>query len=229
MSIDVAQRPMSAEAADYFDSYRVLSSSAVTSCALGVLSAACLLSYEYGAALAVVPVLAVAIGVRALWTIHRNPEEFTGKRFAWVGVSLASVFLVFGLGLAGVVYATEVPEGYERISYEQLQPDEDSPGQIMPPSVKELDGKRVFIKGYVYPGAKQAGIKQFVLCRDNGDCCFGGNPKLTDMILVDLVDPMRLTYSRRLQKLAGTFRVKPSQGTDGLGGVLYQLEADYLK
>jgi hypothetical protein len=161
--------------------------------------------------------------------IYQNPEEFTGQRLALAGLAMASVFLAVGMATAGVVYATEVPEGYTRISYEGLQPDQDSPGQIMPPSALELDGKRVFIKGYVYPGAQQQGIKQFVLCRDNGDCCFGGSPKLTDMILVDLVDPLRLTYSRRLQRLAGTFRIKPAQGTDGLGGVLYQLEADYLQ
>jgi hypothetical protein len=188
-----------------------------------------LLSYEYGVALGLVPVLAILLAARALWVIYQNPTEFTGRRLAIVGLVMGSVFLVAGLGLAGVVYATEVPEGYTRISYQQLQPHEDSPGQIMPPEVKELDGKKVFIKGYVYPGAQQQGIKQFVLCRDNGECCFGGNPKLTDMILVNLVDPLRLTYSRRLQRLAGTFHVKPAQGTDGLGGVLYQLEADYLQ
>jgi hypothetical protein len=140
------------------------------------------------------------------------------------------VFLSAGWGIAGMIYATEVPEGYQRISYEQLQPDQDAPGQIMPPSALELDGKRVFIKGYVFPGAQQRGLKQFVLCRDNGDCCFGGNPKLTDRILVNLADPMRLEYSTRLHKLAGTFRIKPARATDGLdGGVLYHLEADYLK
>jgi hypothetical protein len=196
---------------------------------LGVLSAACLLSYEYGLALGIVPIVAILLGGRALWVIYQNPQEFTGKRLALAGLTMGSVFLVAGMGMAGVVYATEVPEGYQRISYQQLQPDESSPGQIMPPSAMELNGKRVFIKGYVYPGAQQQGIRQFVLCRDNGDCCFGGNPKLTDMILVNLVDPLRLTYSRRLQRLAGTFRVQPAQGTDGLGGVLYQLEADYLQ
>jgi hypothetical protein len=229
MSIDVASRELVAGEREYLEAYRVLSSSAVASCVLGVLSAACLLSYEYGVALGIVPILAIFLASRALWVIYRNPEEFTGRRLAWAGLVMASVFLFVGLGMAGVVYATEVPDGYTRISYQQLQPNEDSPGQIMPPAALELDGKRVFIKGYVYPGAQQQGIKRFVLCRDNGDCCFGGNPKLTDMILVDLVDPLRLTYSRRLQRLAGTFRIKPAQGTDGLGGVLYQLEADYLQ
>lgn len=228
MSVDIAASSMASDECDYLN-YRVLSSSAVASCVLGVLSAACLLSYEYGVALAIVPILAVGLAARALWVISRNPQEYTGERLALAGLTMGGFFLIVGLSLAGVVYATEVPDGYTRISYLELQPDPESPGQIMPQSAMELDGKRVFIKGYVYPGSQQQGIKQFVLCRDNGDCCFGGNPKLTDMILVNLVDPLRLTYSRRLQKLAGTFHVKPAQGTDGLGGVLYQIEADYLQ
>lgn len=229
MSVDVAANVMASDERDYLQTYRVLSSSAVASCVLGVLSAANLLSYEYGVALAIVPILALALAARALWVISRNPEEYTGERLALAGLTMGGFFLIVGLSLAGVVYATEVPDGYTRISYMDLQPDPESPGQIMPPAALDLDGKKVFIKGYVYPGAQKDGIRQFVLCRDNGDCCFGGNPKLTDMILVNLVDPLRLTYSRRLQKLAGTFRIKPAKGTDGLGGVLYQLEADHLE
>jgi hypothetical protein len=144
-------------------------------------------------------------------------------------VALGIAFLIGGWTLAGVVYATEVPEGYERLNYSALQPDENTPGEVIPPDVKKWDGKRVFLKGYAYPGAQQQGIKKFVLCRDNGDCCFGGQPKLTDMVLVELKEPLSLTYSRRVQRVAGTFRVSPAQATDGLGGVVYQLEADYLK
>jgi hypothetical protein len=230
MSIDVEPEAISADERDYFTSYRVLSSSAVASCVLGVLGAANLLSYDYGVLLGIVPLLAVLLGTRALWVISRNPEEMTGKWLAIAGLALGCVFLMSGWGIAGAVYATEVPEGYQRIGYEQLQPDPESPGQIMPPSAMDLDGKRVFVKGYMYPGAQTRGIKQFLLCRDNGDCCFGGNPKLTDRILVQLTDSRRMEYSKRLQKLAGTFRIKPAMAIDGAqGGVLYHLEADYLQ
>jgi hypothetical protein len=230
MSIDVEPSPLASDEHEYLASYRVLSSSAVASCVLGALAAGNLLSFEYGLALGIVPILAVLLGARALWVISSSPEEFTGRRLAVAGLTMGGVFLLLGWGMAGFVYATEVPDGYERIGYEQLQPDPESPGQIMPPSAMELDGKRVFIKGYVYPGAQTRGIKQFLLCRDNNQCCFGGNPKLTDRILVQLADPLRLEFSTRVQKLAGTFRIKPGLAIDGAeGGVLYQLEADYLK
>src|SRR5688572_18738523 len=112
MSIDVAARSVAGDERDYYEAYRVLSSSAVASCVLGVLSAATLLSYEYGVALGIVPILAILLAARALWVIYHNPEEFTGKRLAIAGLAMASVFLVAGMGMAGVVYATEVPEGY---------------------------------------------------------------------------------------------------------------------
>ena len=229
MSIEVESLPMEAIDRDYGQSYRALSSSAVASCVLGALSVSTLLSYEYGLVLGAIPILALLLGVYALWTISRNPMELTGKWLAQLGVMSGAFFLVTGWALAGYVYATEVPPGYERLTYSDLQPDPDQPRQIVPEGIEKWDGKRVFIKGYVYPGAQQENIKKFVLCRDNGDCCFGGSPKLTDMVLVELADPLRLTYSKRVQRLAGTFRVKQGQATDGLGGVLYQLEADYLE
>jgi hypothetical protein len=63
-----------------------------------------------------------------------------------------------------------------------------------------------------------------------GTCCFGGQPKLTDMIQVTLQDPLRIRFSLTRRHLGGTFRVdgrfKP---ISGLRGVYYQLEADYVK
>ncbi len=84
----------------------------------------------------------------------------------------------------------------------------------IPSSAMALEGKKVFIKGYVYPGREMEGIKTFLLVRDQGDCCFGGNPKITDRIQVTLVDPLRLTYKPRLHKLAGVFHVRPTTAVD---------------
>ena len=100
------------------------------------------------------------------------------------GIVLAVIFWGVGAGRQFYIYATEVPEGYERISYADLQPQPDEPPDRVPPDAKALDGKKVFIKGYVYPGQRQYGITQFLLVRDQGSCCFGGNPKVTDRILV---------------------------------------------
>jgi hypothetical protein len=63
-----------------------------------------------------------------------------------------------------------------------------------------------------------------------GTCCFGGQPKLTDMIQVTLADPLRIKYSYQRRKLAGVLKVdRRLKPISGLKGVYYQLEADYVK
>jgi len=224
MSVDVDQRTQDGITEDY-SQYRALSVLAVASCVLGVLSLTAFLSWP----LAVVPLLGVVTGIIALRRIRANAAEMTGQKFASAGIMMSVLFFCAGWGYLTFSYVTEVPPGYERLSYSQLQPDPEVQGQIYPPEIVEYDGHRVFIKGYVLQGKQQSGIKQFILCRDNGDCCFGGQPRLTDRIQVTLKPPLTLEYSTRLRRLAGTFYFAPAQDNYGLGGVIYHLEADYLK
>ena len=204
--------------------YRALSTMAVMSLVLGLLSASAGLAWSLGA----IPALGILTGALAWYRIRSNPSELTGTLFAQLGVGLSVLFWGSGWGWLAYEYATEVPDGYLRISYTQLQPEHS--GQLFPPSALDLDGKQVFIKGYVYPGAQTKGIRQFVLVRDNGTCCFGGPaPKTTDMIEVTLQDPLRLEYSTRMRKLGGILRVQPSDSNSSLGQVIYHLDADYLR
>lgn len=207
------------------EDYRALSSTAVASLIAGLLSVLCF----FGWSLAVIPAMGLLLGVRALWRIRRRPDEFTGGRIATAGILLSVVFFAGGWGWLSYVYLTEVPDGYDRIAFSQLQPDSEVPGQLFPPGALDLDGKRVFIKGYVKPGSQSAGMQDFLLVRDLRECCFGDStPKLTDMVMVRLKDPLRAEFSLWSRGLAGTFRVRP----EALGrpdSVLYYLEADYLK
>ena len=226
MSLDV----QFSEAVDHDASdgdYRALSVAAVTSLALGFLSACALLTIY----LAVVPIAGICFGLYAAAQINRRPSELTGRGVATTGIVLSAVLLVVSGSVAVYVYATEVPEGYERIFYSQLQPEEGKVGQKIPPLAETLDGEKVFIKGYVFPGKQRQGIKTFLLVRDKGDCCFGGNPKLTDRIQVTLEDPERLAFDPYLHKVAGTFRlVKNSdKAVDASGEVYYHLDDGQLR
>ena len=206
--------------------YRAVSTPAVASLALGVLSVLAMLDWW----LAIVPIAGAILGIYALRVIGRSPEEYTGKRFAVLGIALSAVLLVVGLSYQSYVYATEVPPGYERISYEILQPEPES-GLPVPAAIRDLDGKDVFIKGYVYPGEQQHGITRFMLVRDQGDCCFGGTPKETDRILVTLKDPRGFTFSEKRFKVAGRFRFEPMPAPAGMssGGIFYHLDGAELR
>jgi hypothetical protein len=118
-----------------------------------------------------------------------------------------------------------VPPGFERIGYEELQPDPQTVGESFPQSAMDLDGKPVFIKGYIYPTDQKSGIKQFTLCRDQGTCCFGGNPKLTDRIQVRISDTRGISFNTWQNRVAGIFRVRPNNDPNGLAAIYYLDEA----
>lgn len=215
--------------ADYEDAvppYRAVSKSAVLCLIVGLLSGAALL-FPF---LLTLPALGLVLGLVALAKLRRYPEELSGRTAAVLGIALCVLLLVGGGALHSIVYATEVPEGFERISFAELQPAPEAPHMPIPPQALDLNGKKVFIKGYVYPDGQQYNIKRFILIPDMGTCCFGGQPKLTDMVEVTLRDPLRTIFERRKRRLAGTLtvdtRLKP---VSGLGGVYYRLDAEYVR
>ncbi len=224
MSTDLA---IPATADSDYEQYRALSTAAVASVIVGLLSPLAILDWT----LVVVPIVGVLVSLVALIKVRRNRAELSGETLARVGLALSLVFGIIGPGWLGYVYATEVPPGYERVPFALLQPDETQPGQVVPPAALELEGKKVFIKGYVYPGNRTDGIQEFLLVRDQGDCCFGGNPKITERILVKLDEPLRLTYKPRLHRLGGVFHVEARDTAidNAAGGLLYHLQADYLQ
>lgn len=227
MSVSTLERPLAPSAYDAAEvDYRAVSSLAVASVVIGLVSFVALFDWS----LAVVPAIGLVTGGVALVQIRSRPRELTGRGLARAGALLSLGFLVGGPGWLTYSYLTEVPEGYRRVSYDLLQPAEGEAEDAIPQSARDLDGQRVFLKGYVFPSQRQtSGIRKFILCRDNGECCFGGDPKLTDMILVTMQGGATIDYSARMFRVAGTFRVAQGESVEGLRGALYQLEADLAK
>jgi hypothetical protein len=208
-----------------FEAYRVLCPSAVLSCGIAVCSVVALVDIWQ---LRVVPILGLIVGTFALVRIARAPDELSGRKLAVLGTAGSAFFLLAGMGLSYWTYATEVPADAVRVSYEDLKPSPAAPHSASQKAA-ELNGRRVFIKGYMFPTPHDKGVTKFVLCRDNGDCCFGGQPPTSDMILVKMQEPLDTEYTTRLRKVAGTFRVAGGRWTDVNQEVLYQLDADYIK
>ena len=206
--------------------YRPVSPAAAISVVTGLLALlAAVLVFDLGA---VTYVFASAVGlitgVRGISAFKRY--DMAGRGAAKAGLGLSVLALATGAGVMTYHAMNEVPEGSVAISYEALQA---KGGEVIPESAKALDGKKVYIKGYMYPGEQTTGIKEFVLCRDNGTCCFGGQPKLNDMIQVKLKEPLTLDYHTGLRYIAGNFKVQQEAAPGSLGTVLYHLEADYAK
>ncbi len=216
-----------------YQAYRAVSTLAVASFALGLLSVLAFFQWVF----AVVPLLAILLGVMALRQLRTRSHELTGLPLALAGIILSLVLWPAGWGWLGYVYATEVPPNHERINYDVFKPtpEEMERGEFPPAAARALDGKRVFIKGYMFPGSKNREVQQFTLCRDSGECCFGGQPKLWDMLRVEMKDPPRAEVSTWQRKVAGVLRVRDHHDMHQIeeGGVNHQLyfflEADHLK
>lgn len=217
-----SQRAAADDERDAWNSYRPLSMLAVVSLVVSLISL-----------LALVNVLLVGVAVIATvlaWWAWRNAstyrEEIRGAGIALAALLIALTSTVGGVGLFAYEYVTELPPGHERLGFQVLQPDERN-YEAWQERLKALDGKKVLIKGYALAGNQKKGIVNFILCADQGDCCFGGNPKITDRVLVQLTDTVGIDYTDYLQKFTGTFKYRPTKNAIDVsngGDVWYILE-----
>ena len=75
--------------------------------------------------------------------------------------------------------------------------------------VKGLDGKKVKLRGYILPSTlfKETGIDQFVLVRDNQECCFGPGAALFDCVIVEMVPGRTTDFVTRPVTVEGRFKI----------------------
>ena len=221
--------------------YRALHTGALIGLLLGVLSVTVVIiaKNSFGGCLfaAVIPLVGGVISIMSLIKIRRRSDEYTGETLAKLGLVLSLLFLVTGVAYGGYTYATEVPDGYSRISFGTMKPDEmqERNGQIVPPEIAALEGKKVFIKGYIRQDSIKAsqGIDQFLLVRDNQQCCFGdlSTVKYYDRILVNMVGTKRMNNSVQVVKIGGTLHMEPDNAFPRPGQIfrppVFSLQADY--
>lgn len=96
-----------------------------------------------------------------------------------------------------------------------IEPGDPFEPEMLTEDIEKLFGKKVRIRGYIYPPFQQTGIKQFVLVRDNMECCFGPGAALYDCVAVDMVDDKTVDYTVRPVAVEGTFRLNEVLGLGG--------------
>ena len=197
-----------------------------------IVSVTCLVIAALGLVPTFMPLLAVAVvgivaAALALRTISRFPREYSGKGLASFGLIACTLLLLGGIAQHTYIYFTEVPEGYRRVAFYMLQADEDA-ADLPTPTAIELDGEAIFLKGYIHPTSGSGMLRNFILVGDLGTCCFGGDPRSSDMIEVTLPggEAVRAGLTRR--KLAGSFRVNraPVKNNDFENPLFYKLKVD---
>jgi len=184
-----------------------------------------------------VPAMAIAVvgifcALLALWLIRRSENALGGSLVAKLGLAVSLLMTIGAGALHTYVYFTEVPEGHQRIGFSWLSKQEvvqQGSDLLLPPDVIELNEKPIFIKGYMYPSRQREGLHEFVLVKDTGDCCFGRQPKLSDMIVVHMKDGQTVKYrEQQLVSVAGTFRIAGVHQAGDIVG-LYTLDGTHFR
>jgi hypothetical protein len=213
------------EEAERAAAYRSLNPLAVISLALGGLSVLTLLSWY----VAFIPIAGLLLGFLARRQIRRTPDESAGMGLAIAGMGLSLALWAFGAVVLMVQHANEVPIGYAEISFNLLQPNRDA-REVLPSVATDLNEKRVYITGYMYPGRQSIRIKQFLLVPTQGHCKFCSSSIVpTEMINVKFTEDVTADYTTGRVGVGGKLLVDKSPGFQDASGFPYTLVADYIK
>lgn len=217
-------QPASVDAMDF--SYRPVPVIAPVAFILGVSSLLALIS-EFAVLIAF---FGIAFGAVATWKIRKSNGAYGGKIWATVGLFASVIFFFGGIGTHVYAYMTEVPEGYQRVSFvRDISAKEfvyEQGVRKLHPDVAPLDGQKIFIKGWMWGTQKNTGLTDFVLLKDNGQCCFGGNPKPFDMMHVIMEGGKTTDKFDGMVSIAGVLSCDP----DGKKkqDAVYILKASYV-
>lgn len=236
MSADSAEQRNLVEQAnpDFFDyeeelyspeRYRKINLLATLSVAVGALSILTIFHWYLG----FIPVAGILLGLLAQRQIGRAPEEYTGQRLAIVGIGLSVVMWLVGAGVLTFSRMREVPIGYEAITWETLKPDK-SAGEIVAQKAVDLHEKRVYLKGYMYPGRQVINIKEFLLVPTQGHCKFCSTDIARhEIVRVKFVGDYRAEYTTHHVGIGGMLKVDKTPGAYESGGLPYTIEADVFQ
>ncbi len=103
------------------------------------------------------------------------------------------------------------------ISFDDLKFDIDKDEAFDPKKLTDtlrfLNGRTVKLSGYILPSTlfKETDINEFVLVRDNQECCFGPGAALFDCVMVEMVPGKTTDFVTRPVTVKGKFVFDPKK------------------
>ena len=225
---DIIENSAYEQDSDEGHEFRSVSRAAIVAVVFAVLGLTAFLH----AAMTALLLLGIAAGVIGYVNTRIHPHEITGRKLALGGLLACLMLFIAATSTHLYIYVNEVPEDYQRVIWAELQPEKERQASPIPEKAKELDGVKIFMKGYILQpkGGRKTDLKSFILVRDMGSCCFGGTPKPTHIVKVDLPKGKTTDWNMRLRRLTGVFHVNSElQPANEVRGYYYRLEADELK
>jgi hypothetical protein len=105
--------------------------------------------------------------------------------------------------------------------------------EMITKEIGELDKKTVKLRGFILPTSvfQNSGIKQFVLVRDNQECCFGPGALLFDCVIVEMEPGKTATFSTRVVSVKGKLEIDSESFRYPEGGhyAIYKMTAEEVK
>ncbi|MDR1958298.1 MAG: hypothetical protein LBQ54_04540 [Planctomycetaceae bacterium] len=197
---------------------------AIAAFVLSVLSPLTFLNWR----LVPIPFAALILGGIAARKTINSPQEIGGFHFA-----VASLVIAFFLGGTCTVWnyrvdSKRVPPGYIAIDFEEMQHDHKT--KELPEKIVKIgkEGRKIYLKGYMYQGRQMSGIKNFVLVRTKEHCKFCSplqNP--TDMIDIYLTGGKTVNYRTTPVYIGGVLHV--DETAISRGTIPYFIEADIFR
>lgn len=123
------------------------------------------------------------------------------------------------------------------ITFDDLKFDIEKGGEfkkeMITKEIEELNSKTVKLRGFILPTSvfQQSGIKQFVLVRDNQECCFGPGAALYDCVIIEMLPGKTANFSTRVVAVKGKLEVDSQsfQYPDGGHYAIYKMTAEEVK
>lgn len=123
------------------------------------------------------------------------------------------------------------------ITFDDLKFDIEKDGafkkEMITKEIEELNKKTVKLRGFILPTSvfQQTGIKQFVLVRDNQECCFGPGAALYDCVIVEMQPGKTATFSTRVVSVKGKLEIDSEsfRYPDGGHYAIYKMTAEEVK
>jgi hypothetical protein len=144
---------------------------------------------------------------------------------------IAALLLI--VALAPCLSAADKTPAKSDITFDDLKfkmdKDETFKREMLTPAIEKLDDHKIKIRGYILPSFQQTGLTQFVLVRDNMQCCFGPGAALYDCILIEMKPGTSADFSIRPVAVEGVFSVREFLDPDGKALAIYHLDGERVQ
>lgn len=118
---------------------------------------------------------------------------------------------------------------FDDIKFDMKEKEDPFKREMLTPAIEALVGKKVRLRGYILPSFQQRGLTQFVLMRDNMECCFGPGAWIYDCVIVEMKPGTSTDFSVRPVAVDGTFEVSEFLDADGKHLAVYRIVGENVK